>query len=360
MFINDVGQNTWEEINDGIAGANYGWPDTEGRDDGSEVRQPEARLQPLAAACAITGGAFYAPLDRTRFPAEYLNDYFFADYCGGWIRRLDPAAGNTVVPFATRHPVSRRSQSRQTTAACTTSRADRVPRPASCTGSRTAASAPSITTHPSSQTVAPGASVTFSVRASGPPPLRYQWQRNGVNISGATAQDYTIVAVAGRQRRAVPRHRQQRLSATCSATQPTLTVTANQPPTGTITQPAAGTLYSGGSVISYAGTATDPEDGTLPASAFTWRVDFHHDTPTSIRSSRRRPARRSGSFTIPTTGHTEANVWYRIYLTVRDSGGLDAHHVQRDVLSAQRAPDARDQPRRASAAARRPAGRRRR
>ena len=30
LFINDVGQNTWEEINDGIAGANYGWPDTEG------------------------------------------------------------------------------------------------------------------------------------------------------------------------------------------------------------------------------------------------------------------------------------------------------------------------------------------
>src|SRR3954469_2014663 len=26
MFINDVGQSTWEEINDGIAGSNYGWP----------------------------------------------------------------------------------------------------------------------------------------------------------------------------------------------------------------------------------------------------------------------------------------------------------------------------------------------
>jgi glucose/arabinose dehydrogenase len=26
MFINDVGENTWEEINDGIAGSNYGWP----------------------------------------------------------------------------------------------------------------------------------------------------------------------------------------------------------------------------------------------------------------------------------------------------------------------------------------------
>src|SRR6185436_11121568 len=30
MFINDVGQSSWEEINDGIAGSNYGWPATEG------------------------------------------------------------------------------------------------------------------------------------------------------------------------------------------------------------------------------------------------------------------------------------------------------------------------------------------
>ena len=30
MFINDVGESTWEEINDGIAGSNYGWPTTEG------------------------------------------------------------------------------------------------------------------------------------------------------------------------------------------------------------------------------------------------------------------------------------------------------------------------------------------
>src|SRR5881398_3050993 len=30
MLINDVGQNTWEEINDGIAGSNYGWDICEG------------------------------------------------------------------------------------------------------------------------------------------------------------------------------------------------------------------------------------------------------------------------------------------------------------------------------------------
>src|ERR1051326_2663968 len=30
MLINDVGEDTWEEINHGVAGANYGWPETEG------------------------------------------------------------------------------------------------------------------------------------------------------------------------------------------------------------------------------------------------------------------------------------------------------------------------------------------
>ena len=39
----------------------------------------------------------------------------------------------------------------------------------------------------------------------------------------------------------------------------------------------------------------------------------------------------SGTFTIPTTGETSANVWYRIYLTVRDSAGA-TQTVQRDVL----------------------------
>ena len=62
---------------------------------------PRLRLQPQrSGACAITGGAFYSPL-TAQFPADYVGDYFFADYCGGWIRKLDPAAGNSVASFAT-------------------------------------------------------------------------------------------------------------------------------------------------------------------------------------------------------------------------------------------------------------------
>jgi hypothetical protein len=55
---------------------------------------------------------------------------------------------------------------------------------------------PAIVTQPASQTVAPGQPATFSVGASGSATLTYQWQRNQVNISGATASSYTLPAAA--------------------------------------------------------------------------------------------------------------------------------------------------------------------
>ena len=74
----------------------------------------------------------------------------------------------------------------------------------------------------------------------------------------------------------------------------------------------------------------DPEEGALPGARFTWRVDFHHEThvhpfiPDTSGS-------QGGSFQVPTTGHTAADVWYRIHLTVTDSGGL-SHSTFRDVM----------------------------
>ena len=48
-------------------------------------------------------------------------------------------------------------------------------------------------------------------------------------------------------------------------------------PTATILTPQDGIFFKAGDVISFSGDATDPEDGTLPASAFTWNIDFLHD-----------------------------------------------------------------------------------
>ena len=54
--------------------------------------------------------------------------------------------------------------------------------------------APSITTQPANQTVTAGQTATFTVVAAGTAPLTYQWQKNGVNISGATSASYTTPA----------------------------------------------------------------------------------------------------------------------------------------------------------------------
>jgi hypothetical protein len=58
----------------------------------------------------------------------------------------------------------------------------------------TASVGPSITTQPSNQTVTVGQLATFSVVAAGTAPLTYQWQKNNVNISGATTASYTTPA----------------------------------------------------------------------------------------------------------------------------------------------------------------------
>jgi len=97
MFINDVGQNTWEEINDGIAGSNYGWPDSEGPTSNPAFRAPLFAYT-HAFGCAIAGGAFYNPA-TVQFPPSFVGKYFFADLCGGWIHFFDPATG-TVSDFA--------------------------------------------------------------------------------------------------------------------------------------------------------------------------------------------------------------------------------------------------------------------
>jgi glucose/arabinose dehydrogenase len=97
MFINDVGAGTWEEINDGIAGSNYGWPTCEGfcSPPNSNFRNPLFQYghgTGPTTGCAIVGAAFYNPPVH-QFPSSYLGKFFFADACSGWIRVFDPTTG---------------------------------------------------------------------------------------------------------------------------------------------------------------------------------------------------------------------------------------------------------------------------
>ena len=102
MIINDVGASTWEEVNEGVAGSNYGWPTTEGPTTDPRFRAPifaYPHSGGLLTGFAIVGAAFYNP-PLTTFPPAYVGAYFFGDYVNGWISRLDPDDDNAVYAFA--------------------------------------------------------------------------------------------------------------------------------------------------------------------------------------------------------------------------------------------------------------------
>jgi glucose/arabinose dehydrogenase len=102
IHINDVGEGTWEEVDLGVRGSNYGWPQTEGPDPAgvSGVRYPIHAYQHAGVNCAIVGATFYRPY-LLRFPAAYDGRYFFGDLCGGFIHMLSPPNYSSVADFAT-------------------------------------------------------------------------------------------------------------------------------------------------------------------------------------------------------------------------------------------------------------------
>lgn len=99
MLINDVGEHTYEEINVGVAGANYGWPKTEGPTNRTRYQSPVfyyTHGPGPTTGNAIVGSAFYSPTNGRTFPKNYAGDYFFADLTSGWIRRFDPTTHDTA------------------------------------------------------------------------------------------------------------------------------------------------------------------------------------------------------------------------------------------------------------------------
>ncbi len=118
LVVGEVGNSTWEEINRGAPGANFGWPCYEG-----EERMTDwAICDPLfSGAAPVTfglytyahsvqpqrgaaiGGDFYT---GKLYPAAYRGAYFFTDFNGGVITAMhfDASGGYTLQDFATSVP----------------------------------------------------------------------------------------------------------------------------------------------------------------------------------------------------------------------------------------------------------------
>jgi len=118
--------------------------------------------------------------------------------------------------------------------------------------------APSITAQPANQTVTAGQTASFSVAATGTAPLSYQWQKNGTNITGATAATYTTPATTSSDNGAQLTVVVSNTAGSATSNAATLTVNAAQVAPSITAQPTNQTVTAGQTasfVVAVTGTA---------------------------------------------------------------------------------------------------------
>lgn len=338
FYVNDVGQNAWEEIDRGAAGADYGWNVREGHcaNTGSAANcgpaQPAGMTGPLhdygrGTGCgSITGGAF---VPNGVWPAAYENGYLFADYVCGRIMML---VGTTRTDFATGlggavhlefGPVPAGGQALYYTTYANGGEIRRI----AATG--TANRPPTAVLAASPVTGAAPLTTVLDGRGSSDPDggaLTYQWSfGDGSPDVTTTAATVSHTYAAGTWTASL------RVRDPAGATSAAVSVvirSGNTGPTAVITSPAVGALFTTGQTYHLTGSGTDAQDGTLPPGALSWTVLRVHDQHTHPFLG---PVTGSDvTFTAPGPEDlaAAANSHLRVSLTVTDSGGATATTVR--------------------------------
>jgi Immunoglobulin domain/Immunoglobulin I-set domain len=159
---------------------------------------------------------------------------------------------------------------------------------------------PTIVSTPAATSSIVGGTATFNVAVSGTAPLAYQWQRNGVDIGGATGASYTTGALALADSGAIYRVRVSNVAGSVLSTPVTLTVTAASTAVApTITVQAANSTVIAGQTASFGVTAI----GT-PTPTYQW---FRNGTAITGATG---SSYTTGALTVNDSGST-----YRVVVT---------------------------------------------
>lgn len=292
--VNDVGQNAYEEIDEGVAGADYGWNACEATHDnlaapGTADCGPSGPYEPPVheyahdSGCAsITGGAF---VPDGVWPAAYDDVYLYADFVCGTVFAL-PEGGGPATVFAddvgpavhlgfAPVPGTDGDALYYTTYAgdgqirrIRSTEGGNQPPVADLSADPAAGPLPlDVTLDASGSADLDGDELTYAydpgdgsaVITTDEPTVAHTYGTEGpftasvvvTDASGAESEPATAVVAAGAE-----------------------------PPAATITAPAEGARYAVGDEITLRGAGEDPEDGTLPGSALEWSVALHHDEHT--------------------------------------------------------------------------------
>jgi glucose/arabinose dehydrogenase len=284
FYINDVGQDAWEEISVGARGADYGWNVREGfcvaGSTSSCGAPPAGMTNPIYAyghvngLCSITGGAFSTGV----WTGVYADAYYFADVCSSSIFRLVPGAGGSytrstfhtppssggmvallfdpvarALYYGNRNGVVRRIRY--------TGAANRAPAAAAASDVYYGATPLAVQFSSAGSSDPDGDALTYgwnfgdsSAGSSEPNPL-HTYSSSGpftatlvvTDSNGAPSAPASVVIYAG-----------------------------DTPPTPVITAPDGLLRFAVGQSVTLVGNATDEQDGALPGSALSWRVLLWH------------------------------------------------------------------------------------
>ena len=355
VWAGDVGWNTWEEINrlvdpGGAPVENFGWPCYEGQGrqsgyDGANLNVCENLYaqgagavtgplftynhssQVVAGDTCPTGSSSVSGVDFYEggpYPASYDGALFFADYSRDciWVMKADgsglPAPGlleSFVAPAANPVDVQISPAGELFYADFDGGTIRRIqfasanqPPVAVATANPTSGAAP--------------LTVNFDGSGSSDPdgdPITYAWDLDGDGLyDDSTAAQPTFTYT---QSGTYTARLQVTDSPGASSVSGPITITVgNTPPTATINAPSGSLMWRVGDVINFSGSGTDPQDGTLPASALSWSLILNH-CPSNCHSH---PLQdfvgvASGSFTAPDHEYPSS---LELVLTVTDSGGL--------------------------------------
>jgi PKD repeat protein len=328
-FIGDVGWKTWEEINTG-RGVSFGWPCYEGGDGISNIQggykslpycqafyENKRAVVPAAFAYLHTSGGssgqvgdFYT---GSAYPAEYRNALFIFDYNMGWIRYLtfdargSVATVNTFINELGTVQISAGPNGDLFLMNYAEGKLKQLRYPVTNNPPTARASAT-----PQSGVVP--LTVQFSSSGSSDPDgdsLSYAW-RFGDGATSTAANPTHTYTTSG-----VYTARLTVTDLNGASASNRVIIEAGSRPIATLLTPQGGSRYNVGERISFSGSATDPEDGTLRGESLSWDLKLHHNNhvhPDGLAPT----TGESGSFVAPDHGD---NTSLELCLTATDSSG---------------------------------------
>ncbi len=342
IYLNDVGDETYEEINDAtIGGKNFGWPSCEGsfthsvfgvHNSGNSPCSNSTFTNPIYAYLrgqrqgSIIGGAFY---DDTSYPAagNFGGGYFFGDFVQGFIKLYTPS-GNVYNVTSVGSPVGMEVNpkdglvyilARNSIHKITLSGGVNVAPVAVASANVTVGNPPLAVTFKGSDSSDPnGDSLTYAWNfgdgssSSQINPV-HTYSGNGIFNAVLTVTDTKGLS---------------------NASSPVkITTSDNQAPTAILTtNPANNGMFKAGDIITFSGTATDREDGVLGASSFIWRIDLvhgdslnNHRHPTLLTTTNI----TNGSFRVPVILDHHNDFYYEIIMVAVDSAGASVEKIHK-------------------------------